>query len=355
MSRLDPTAVVRDVAGLADRELAPYDLRVEAMERLARAVPVDSWCFLAVDPGSLLTTSHTTSGVDRGTYGRSTTAAVYAQEYREERDVGKHRQLARAKWPICVMSQATRGELERSQRFREVVVPMGLRHELRAAVREGTTTWGFIHLLRGPERPDFDAAEAALVERVSRAIAPLIRRCQLGEGVVQATAPVAPSLVLLDGANVPTDATATMTAWARALRDPEVPDQQTPEPFLAVAERARALAAAGLEGSASVRVRGADDAWYTAHAQSTVRDRVAVIVQPSQPYELVPLLLSHYALTPAEQQVTELVLRGRSTREIAGDLVLSPHTVQDRLKSVFAKAGVRSRRELVAQLNGGAI
>ena len=84
----------------------------------------------------------------------------------------------------------------------------------------------------------------------------------------------------------------------------------------------------------------------------TDRDRVAIVLQPAQPAELVSLMLSHFRLTPAEREVTRLVLAGRSTREIADDLVVSPHTVQDHLKSVFAKAGVRSRRDLVARVSG---
>jgi orotate phosphoribosyltransferase-like protein len=44
------------------------------------------------------------------------------------------------------------------------------------------------------------------------------------------------------------------------------------------------------------------------------------------------------------------VLRGDSTAQIADDLCVSAHTVQQDLKRVFEKTGVRSRRDLVGKV-----
>jgi DNA-binding CsgD family transcriptional regulator len=62
------------------------------------------------------------------------------------------------------------------------------------------------------------------------------------------------------------------------------------------------------------------------------------------------LLMSAYGLTDRERDVTRAVLQGASTAEITEELVVSAHTVQQHLKSIFDKTGVRSRRELVGRV-----
>ncbi len=62
--------------------------------------------------------------------------------------------------------------------------------------------------------------------------------------------------------------------------------------------------------------------------------------------------LERYALTPRERDVVTLVLFGYSNRRIADQLFLAEYTVEDHLKRVFVKLGVRTRTALAAKILG---
>ena len=51
-------------------------------------------------------------------------------------------------------------------------------------------------------------------------------------------------------------------------------------------------------------------------------------------------------LTSQESAVVELVVQGRSNKDVAAELQISPKTVQYQLTRVYGKYGVRSRTEL---------
>ena len=56
------------------------------------------------------------------------------------------------------------------------------------------------------------------------------------------------------------------------------------------------------------------------------------------------------ALTPQELQISLLLSEGRTTREVAAALFLSPKTVEYHLRKVYTKLGIRSRAELTDAL-----
>jgi DNA-binding NarL/FixJ family response regulator len=55
---------------------------------------------------------------------------------------------------------------------------------------------------------------------------------------------------------------------------------------------------------------------------------------------------AHGPLTARELQIAELVAAGRTNKEIAEQLVLSPRTIEAHLRNIYGKLGVRSRVEL---------
>lgn len=116
-----------------------------------------------------------------------------------------------------------------------------------------------------------------------------------------------------------------------------------------------AVAAGHDRGAARIRIRTRDGQWLVCHASRTdgpdgSPGPTAVVVQPAAGSDMAPIMADAYGLSARELEITQLVARGLSTGDIAAALVISPHTVRDHVKAVFAKTRVSSRGELVARL-----
>jgi DNA-binding CsgD family transcriptional regulator/GAF domain-containing protein len=98
---------------------------------------------------------------------------------------------------------------------------------------------------------------------------------------------------------------------------------------------------------AAARVRGAS----ALSVRSTlVRGDVQAVV--SFAYELpTPAPVAVPVLSPREQDIVDLVVRGLSNPEIAAVASITPNTVKQHLKRVFRKLGVSSRAELAAAVS----
>lgn len=59
-----------------------------------------------------------------------------------------------------------------------------------------------------------------------------------------------------------------------------------------------------------------------------------------------------WGFTPRERDILALLVEGRSNRAIAAVLAIAERTVETHLTSMFAKASVESRAELVARAHG---
>ena len=113
-----------------------------------------------------------------------------------------------------------------------------------------------------------------------------------------------------------------------------------------------ALAALGRRDNPVVlRVRLVNGRWATLHGlrkELGFAVTVSVIVGSSDIEPLSPVIAAIFGLSAREQQVAKLVLRGFATQRIARRLRVSPYSVQEHLRDIFAKVGAASRGELVA-------
>jgi len=165
-----------------------------------------------------------------------------------------------------------------------------------------------------------------------------------------------PGVVVFDEHGEPESISGAAQRWiGELIEDPPPSTPSESKTVQAIAARARTIAPGTdpLELAARARVRTRSGAWlllYGTRLSGDTGGRTAVIIHPATPQDIAPVIALSYGLTERECHVAMQCVRGRVTKEIARALSLSPYTVQDHLKSIFDKTGVRSRGELVGQI-----
>lgn len=337
------------IAGLASQPRDLVTFWQSSTEVIASVLPY-YWtpCWYTLDPASLLITSHFHDGMPQFP------AEWLAEEYYAD-DVNQLADVARSGTGVCTLHEATGGDPSGSPRWHRNMT-LGGDQELIARLRARSgEVWGALGLYREAGQPAFDDADKHFLRAVTPHLAEGARRALL---LGEATDPEgldAPGLLILTDRWEIDSATPGAGRWLAELPDGDPDAGRLPSAVLSVAGRAlRGSAASGQPAEVAVsRVLSRAGTWVILHGaclSSAGARRVAVIVEPAHPARIYPLLMSAYGLTERERDVTRLILQGSSTTQVARELVVSAHTVQQHLKSIFDKTGVRSRRDLVAKV-----
>jgi DNA-binding CsgD family transcriptional regulator len=260
--------------------------------------------------------------------------------------------------PVARLAAATRGDLTRSRRYRDIFIPLGWHDELRAVFATGDTGWGFICLHRERSSPNFTAAEARFLASLSGHVAAGLRKALLiGAATPGGTTDPGPGIVELTDQLELIKLNQVARHWLidAGGAEPLTPDR-LPNAVHAVVAQLQALEADPLAAAPApgLRVRGRSGRWLTVHASRLhgrgVSAGIAVIIEPAPPADMATLIGHGHGLSRRETEVCALTARGLSTAEMAQHLHITANTVQDHLKSIFEKTGARNRRELVSRI-----
>lgn len=282
-----------------------------------------------------------------------------------------------------MLSEYTGGRPETEPRYVEVYRPHHLEHELRACLAAGRGYWGALCIARGNDVPDFDRWDRWLLERLGPRLAAALRRDRLrrwtaaaeqaardadrpSTGEADRPGAVSAAVILVDPVR---GGVLYQTAAAPAVLEDlfgcVTPAAATgPLPLALHSLVASAIQAARdprAAGSVTgLTLRGRSGTWWTVSllgageageaGRAFGRNAPAVLLTPARAPDALRAIARAYDLTEREEQVLDLVSRGLTTGEIAARLWVTPHTVQDHLKNVFEKVGVRSRRELMPRI-----
>ncbi|WP_308485693.1 helix-turn-helix transcriptional regulator [[Mycobacterium] holstebronense] len=326
----------------------------EAVGAVGRAVPWVGACVGTHDPASLMLTSARKYGAL--TPNRDDDLLFGQLEYGFG-EFTSFRSLVHHDIRAVSMLQLPKDVVDGSPRTHQLIRPVyGFTDEARLLMRDDTGMWGCLALFRDDGAP-FAEDDLTFLESLSAAFARGVRSgilTRLGAAETEAPSARGPAVVVVNAAGEIAQISRGATQVLEELAT--LGDAGAPYGIIAgMASAARAMATDSEVPLPTARLRMPSGHWQVLHASPMdgpdgATGDVVVTIEEARPPEIVALVVAAFGLTPREREVTRMVLQGCDTKAIAVALHVSAYTVQDHLKSVFAKAGVRSRRDLIARV-----
>ena len=341
-------------AGLDDR-----DLRRQIITALGEVIAFDWFAWLLTDPVTAVGAAPLAE-VPRVDELPALIKAKYATS------VNRWTVLLRQASPVRLLSEATGGELARSRVWREVMSRHGVSAVASAVFADQYGCWGFLDLWRHRRHGPFDAADADLLATVSAPLARALRRCQARTFIEPATAcrrDTGPVVLTLDDGLRITSRTAASQAWLDVLLPPEPSEQAVPASVYNVAAQLLAAEEGIDDHPAVTRTHLAGGFWLTLRAARLSAGQevaasaggggtIVVTIEEAAAADRLELFGRAFGFTSRERELLSLLAIGSDTRALARQMSLSEHTVQDHLKSIFAKTDSRDRITLLSRALG---
>ncbi|HEX7212046.1 MAG TPA: helix-turn-helix transcriptional regulator [Propionibacteriaceae bacterium] len=329
----------REIVALAASGLGVSDLHTAAMGLIEDTVRTDLACWATIDPETLVISTMTS--------GDARIPPEYEQRLAESEysidEPHRFATLARRKESTAKLSDLPELDRTRSARLNNVWRPLGIDQELRVMFLADGTCWGAAGMVRAGR--DFTDRETNFLAEVAPTIASATRLAVRSEAA--GPMPGHPAIVVVGTGGELNAVTPPAREWQDRL------DQIAPGRFLVMMQVMAGGARTSSSGSFRARLRDAYGQWAVLEASPLIggdEDQVAVTIEPARGDHLMSLLMMAYGLTAREREICSEVIAGYSTADIGGRLFISSNTVQDHLKSIFRKVGVRSRGELVARV-----
>jgi DNA-binding CsgD family transcriptional regulator len=270
--------------------------------------------------------------------------------------------LMRGTSPVGLLHESVDGELARSLVWREVMSRYGIRDVASVVFADQFGCWGFLDLWRDDTHEPFTRGDGAFLEGIVPSLTRALRECQARTFVEAATPQrhdVGPVVLTLDDDLHIASRTAASQEWLEVLLPP-VPDQRAvPASVYNVAAQLLAVESGVDDHAPSTRTHLADGFWLTlraarlaSEAETAGAATIVVTMEETSAAERLDLFARAFGLTARERELLAALATGSDTRAMARQMFLSEHTVQDHLKSIFAKTDARDRVTLLSRALG---